>query len=34
MNVVPYHTAAGKRVGNVPATIWGPMSPMDDVFLR
>jgi peptide/nickel transport system substrate-binding protein len=34
MNVVPYHTAAAKKVGNVPATIWGPMSPMDEVFLR
>jgi peptide/nickel transport system substrate-binding protein len=34
INVVPYHTAASKRVGNVPATIWGPMSPMDDVSLR
>lgn len=34
INVVPYHTAMSKRVGNAPVTIWGPMSPMDEVFLR
>ena len=34
INVVPYHTAALKKVGNVPTTIWGPMSPYDDVFLQ
>jgi peptide/nickel transport system substrate-binding protein len=32
--VVPYHTAASKKVGNVPTTIWGPLSPYDEVFLK
>ena len=34
VNAVPYHTAANKKVGNVPSTIWGPMSPYDEVFLK
>jgi peptide/nickel transport system substrate-binding protein len=34
INVIPYHTAALKKVGNVPVTIWGPMSPMDEVYFK
>jgi peptide/nickel transport system substrate-binding protein len=34
INVVPYHTAVSKKVGNVPTTIWGPMSPFDEVYLK
>ncbi|MBA3597413.1 MAG: ABC transporter substrate-binding protein [Methylibium sp.] len=34
VNVVPYHTVAGKKVGNVPVSIWGPMSPYDEVYLK
>jgi peptide/nickel transport system substrate-binding protein len=34
INVVPYHTVANKKVSNVPMTIWGPMSPYDEVFLK
>jgi peptide/nickel transport system substrate-binding protein len=34
INVVPYHTAASKKLGNVPMTIWGPMSPYDEVYMR
>ncbi len=34
INVVPYHTAASKKVGNVPMTIWGPMSPYDEVYIK
>jgi peptide/nickel transport system substrate-binding protein len=34
INLTPYHTVANKKVGNVPATIWGPASPLDDVFLK
>lgn len=34
INVLPYHTAALKKVGNVPTTIWGPMSPYDEVYLK
>jgi peptide/nickel transport system substrate-binding protein len=34
INVVPYHTAASKRLGNVPMTIWGPMSPYDEVYFK
>ncbi|MFP5406246.1 MAG: ABC transporter substrate-binding protein, partial [Gammaproteobacteria bacterium] len=31
---VPFHTITGKKVGNVPTSIWGPMSPYDDVYLQ
>jgi peptide/nickel transport system substrate-binding protein len=34
INVIPYHTATTKKLGNVPVTIWGPMSPMDEVYFR
>ncbi len=34
INNVPYHTAASKKVGNVPASIWGPASPYDEVYLK
>jgi len=34
LNVLPYHTITQKKVGNVPTTIWGMLSPMDDVFLK
>ena len=34
INVTPYHTAASKKVVNVPTTIWGVMSPMDEVSLK
>jgi peptide/nickel transport system substrate-binding protein len=34
INVIPYHTAALKTVGNVPTSIWGPMSPYDEVYLK
>lgn len=34
INIVPYHTAASKKLGNVPLSIWGPMSPYDEVFLQ
>ena len=34
INVVPYHTAALRTVGNVPTSIWGPMSPYDEVYLK
>lgn len=34
INQIPYHTAASKKVGNLPASIWGPMSPYDEVYLK
>ena len=34
INQVPYHTIASKKVGNVPASIWGPLSPLDEVYLK
>ncbi|MDA7418586.1 ABC transporter substrate-binding protein [Xenophilus arseniciresistens] len=34
INKIPMNTVTSKRVGNVPTTIWGPISPMDDVFLK
>ncbi len=34
LNVVPYHTAASKKLGNVPVSIWGPLSPYDEVYFR
>lgn len=30
----PYHTLATQNVANVPQTIWGPLSPMDEVYLK
>lgn len=34
INVVPYHTAATRKLGNLPASIWGAMSPYDEVYLK
>lgn len=34
LNLVPYHTLTRANVGNVPTSIWGPVSPMDDVYLK
>ncbi|HOW49650.1 MAG TPA: ABC transporter substrate-binding protein, partial [Rubrivivax sp.] len=34
VNVVPFHPATTRNVGNVPMTIWGPMSPYDEVYLK
>ena len=34
INVIPYHTAASKKLGNVPTSIWGPMSPYDEVYIK
>ena len=34
ITVMSLHTAASKKVGNVPTTIWGPMSPYDEVYLK
>ena len=34
INVMPYHTAASKKLGNVPASIWGPLAPYDEVYLK
>jgi len=34
INQVPYHTITSKKVGNVPTTIWGPLSPLDEVYLK
>lgn len=31
INAVPYHTAYDRRLGNPPLTIWGTMSPMDEL---
>lgn len=31
---LPYHTIYNRRVANVPKTIWGLASPMDEVYLR
>ncbi|WP_281350572.1 ABC transporter substrate-binding protein [Pikeienuella piscinae] len=34
INASPYHTAYDKRLGDPPLTIWGPMSPMDEVYWK
>jgi peptide/nickel transport system substrate-binding protein len=34
INQSPFHTATTRNVGNVPASIWGPLSPYDEVYLR
>ncbi|MDT1060741.1 ABC transporter substrate-binding protein [Paracoccus sp. CPCC 101403] len=34
INEVPYHTVYTQAVQNPPVSIWGPMGPMDDVWLK
>ena len=34
INVMSMHTASSRRLGNVPTTIWGPLSPYDEVYLK
>ena len=34
INKIPYHTAASKKIGNVPTSIWGPFSPYDEVYFK
>ncbi len=34
INQVPYYTATNKKIGNVPMSIWGPLSPYDEVYSR
>lgn len=34
INQIPYHTAANKKLGNLPTTIWGPLAPYDEVYLK
>lgn len=34
INEVPYHTVYNQTVQNPPVTIWGPMGPLDDVWLK
>jgi peptide/nickel transport system substrate-binding protein len=34
INQVPYYTATTKNVANVPHSIWGTLSPMDEVYLK
>src|SRR5690606_5278612 len=31
---VPYHTLVTQNVGNPPTSIWGPLSPLDNVYLK
>ncbi|MCF8466263.1 MAG: ABC transporter substrate-binding protein [Sneathiella sp.] len=34
INVLPYHTAYSKTIGNPPLTIWGTMAPLDEVYIK
>lgn len=34
VNQVPYHTVYSKKLGNIPASIWGPHAPYDDVYFK
>ena len=34
INLTPYHTVTQKSVGNAPTSIWGPMSPLDEVTVK
>ena len=34
INQVPYHTGSSQKLGNVPTTIWGPLSPYDEVYFK
>lgn len=31
---VPYHTLVSQNLRNVPTSVWGPLSPYDDVYFR
>jgi len=33
INAMPYHTAYSTNLQNPPVTIWGPMSPMNEIWL-
>ncbi|MDB5656480.1 MAG: extracellular solute-binding protein family 5 precursor, partial [Tardiphaga sp.] len=32
INATPYYNAFGKGLGNLPTTIWGVMSPLDELY--
>ncbi|MCG8356381.1 MAG: ABC transporter substrate-binding protein [Kiloniellales bacterium] len=32
VNLLPYHTAYSKKLGNPPLSIWGTMAPLDQVY--
>jgi peptide/nickel transport system substrate-binding protein len=34
VNVTPYHTAYDSNIANPPVSIWGPMSPLDEVQMK
>ena len=34
INQVGYRTISNKKVGNVPSTIWGALSPFDEVYIK
>lgn len=34
LDEVPYHTLISNKVGNPPTSIWGPLSPLDNVYLK
>ncbi|WP_439646369.1 ABC transporter substrate-binding protein [Sneathiella glossodoripedis] len=34
INTLPYHTAYSKKLGNPPLTVWGAMSPLDEVYFK
>ncbi len=34
INILPYHTAYSKKLGNPPLSIWGTMAPLDEVYFK
>ena len=34
LNLIPFNTVYDKRVQNVFTSIWGPLSPMDTVYMK
>ncbi len=34
LNTLPYHTAYSNKIGNAPTTVWGTMSPLDEVYMK
>lgn len=34
VNLLPYHTAYNKKIGNPPLSIWGTMAPLDEVYWK
>ncbi len=34
LNLIPYNTVYNKKLDNVVTSIWGPLSPMDELIIN